>query len=279
MNKYLLKILVTLFFLVSLPSQAEVYGSLNSYKTPNTAKRIFNNQPIQNGLKSVLGNQYEAFITNFDVIGKPKIVDHGGLFVEGWLEDLYLYQAAAFVIYPDGMIYAAYVRPKDGDPIHYFTNASSPETLPSELKKWGARFFPYHNFEEGLVGPYNHLSKYTEPRALLSDQAINKGVQNILGAQYEVFINNFDAFSPPQELKDNGIFIYSWNKNRRPKKASAVIIHPDGQIYTAYTLAGEKHINYCTNITTQTTPPPEFIKWKKKYFPKRTIQKCIFITD
>jgi hypothetical protein len=62
-------------------------------------------------LRKTLGNHYQTFIDNFDVFGEPHTTPGGGLFVEGWLKDLYQENASALVINPDGKIFAAWVVP------------------------------------------------------------------------------------------------------------------------------------------------------------------------
>ncbi|MCG8710994.1 hypothetical protein JHU04_004325 [Brenneria sp. 4F2] len=66
------------------------------------------------------------------------MVDNG-LFVEGWLKDLYLYNASAFVIYPDGRLYTAWVTPRN-ETIQYRSNVTENKTIQSDIKDWASRF-------------------------------------------------------------------------------------------------------------------------------------------
>ncbi|WP_455819998.1 hypothetical protein [Pseudomonas cerasi] len=82
----------------------------------------------------MLGSEYSIFSQNFDIFGEPHKTERGGIFVEGWLKDLYLEQASAFVIQPDGKVYAAWMLPEDGK-IHYVSN-----NVQDDIAKWEKRF-------------------------------------------------------------------------------------------------------------------------------------------
>jgi hypothetical protein len=84
---------------------------LSQYNKLDTVSRIVNDSEVTDILRKTLGNHYQTFIDNFDVFGEPHTTPGGGLFVEGWLKDLYQENASALVINPDGKIFAAWVVP------------------------------------------------------------------------------------------------------------------------------------------------------------------------
>ncbi|ORM94084.1 hypothetical protein HA50_12260 [Pantoea cypripedii] len=94
---------------------------------------------VVSALKLLLGSDYAAFSDNFDVFGQPSQTKEGGLFVEGWLKDLYLYQASAFVIQPDGKLYAAWLSPEN-DYIKYITNDAGESKIQKDIQQWSSRF-------------------------------------------------------------------------------------------------------------------------------------------
>jgi hypothetical protein len=82
---------------------------LSQYNKLDTVSCIVNDSEVTDSLRT-LGNHYQTFIDNFDVFGEP--ARRRGLFVEGWLKDLYQENASALVINPDGKIFAAWVVPE-----------------------------------------------------------------------------------------------------------------------------------------------------------------------
>ncbi|MDX5630998.1 MULTISPECIES: hypothetical protein [unclassified Brenneria] len=138
MKKFIYAILF--FFLTCNTSIfAQEIDELSKYDTLDEVSKISENSEIQTLLKNLLKEDYNAFISNFDFYGEPhKLTDHG-LFVEGWLKDLYLYNASAFVIYPDGRLYTAWVTPRN-ETIQYRTNVASSEAIQNNIKNWASRF-------------------------------------------------------------------------------------------------------------------------------------------
>ncbi|MGC0952976.1 hypothetical protein WKH24_17860 [Pantoea agglomerans] len=112
---------------------------LSQYDSLAKISAIFNNQAVVSSLKSVLGKDYNEFSQNFDVFGEPHKTKEGGLFAEGWLKDLYLEQASAFVIQPDGKIYAAWFSPEINE-VHYVSNAPGRDTIQEDIADWAQRF-------------------------------------------------------------------------------------------------------------------------------------------
>ncbi|MFW7213780.1 hypothetical protein [Enterobacter sp. BNK-22] len=111
---------------------------LSQYNKLDTVSRILNDSEVTDNLRTLLGNHYQNFIDNFDVFGEPHTTAGGGLFVEGWLKDLYLENASALVINPDGKIFAAWVVP-ESDVIHYQSSDNSPG-INADIQQWAARF-------------------------------------------------------------------------------------------------------------------------------------------
>lgn len=108
--------LITALLLGSVETSAAL--DLSQYNRLDTVGHIVNDSEVNETLRKTLGSDYETFISNFDVFGEPHSTSGGGLFVEGWLNDLYLENASALVVEPDGKIYTAWVVP-ESDVIHY----------------------------------------------------------------------------------------------------------------------------------------------------------------
>lgn len=112
---------------------------LTKYNHLQQVSATLSDEEIKSTLQDTLGEDYNAFIENFDVFGEPHQTSGSGLFVEGWLNDLYLENASAFVIYPNGRVYAGWVTP-DAQVIHYKTNDNEHHEIHPAIKAWAARF-------------------------------------------------------------------------------------------------------------------------------------------
>lgn len=112
---------------------------LSQYNSLAKIPTILDNQAVISSLKSVLGKDYSEFSQSFDVFGEPHKTKKGGLFAEGWLKDLYLVQASAFVIQPDGEIYAAWLSPENNE-VRYATNAPEKSSMQEDIARWAQRF-------------------------------------------------------------------------------------------------------------------------------------------
>ena len=108
------------------------------YSKADTVRGIIDDKAVSHELKKTLGNDYRTFINNFDMFGEPRSVAGGGLFVEGWLKDLYLESASAFVITPDGKVYAAWVVP-ESDVINYKDSYNN-YMVNNDILQWSERF-------------------------------------------------------------------------------------------------------------------------------------------
>lgn len=141
-----MNLFIKLFFLVVITSgsigvatASDTQSTFYQYNSLNNVSTIFNDQKVVSSLKSVLGSEYSNFSQNFDVFGEPHKTASGGIFVEGWLKDLYLEQASAFVIQTDGKVYAAWMLPEDGK-IHYVSNDRGSNNMQDDIAKWAKRF-------------------------------------------------------------------------------------------------------------------------------------------
>lgn len=112
---------------------------LTKYNQLQQVSASLSDKEIKSKLKDTLGEDYDAFVENFDVFGEPHQTSDGGLFVEGWLNDLYLENASAFVIYPNGKVYAGWVTP-DAQIIQYKTNDNEHHEIDPAIKAWATRF-------------------------------------------------------------------------------------------------------------------------------------------
>lgn len=139
-KKYLAAVLCTA--LLAGVVEASSALELSQYNKLETVSRIVNDSEVTDNLRALLGNHYQTFIDNFDVFGEPHTTAGGGLFVEGWLKDLYLENASALVIDPDGKIFAAWVVP-ESDVIHYQSSDNSP-VINADIQQWAARFDAMH---------------------------------------------------------------------------------------------------------------------------------------
>ncbi|MCW0329320.1 hypothetical protein [Pantoea ananatis] len=140
--KYKFKFLsFTFLMLISLcfANIASAAIDLKSYNDIKKVSGVFENNDIVAKLKSLLTSNYDTFSGNFDVFGVPHLTRDGGLFVEGWPKDLYLEQASAFVIEPDGKVYAAWVQPDDNY-INYVSDTSNEKSIQPDIEQWSKRF-------------------------------------------------------------------------------------------------------------------------------------------
>lgn len=135
-KKYLAVVLLTA--LVTGGVETSTALELSQYNKLDTVSRIINNSEVTDTLRKTLGDHYQTFIDNFDVFGEPHTTIGEGLFVEGWLKDLYLENASALVIDPDGKIFAAWVVP-ESDVIYYQSSDNSPG-INADIQQWAARF-------------------------------------------------------------------------------------------------------------------------------------------
>ena len=148
-RKYLAAVLLTAFLADATETATAL--ELSQYNKLNTVSRIVNDSEVTDLLRKALGSDYQTFINNFDVFGEPHSTADGGLLIEGWLKNLYLENASALVIEPDGKIYAAWVIP-ESDVIHY-QSSEHRQDINGDIKKWAARFGTLHFETISQSGP------------------------------------------------------------------------------------------------------------------------------
>lgn len=148
-RKYLAAVLLTAFLADATETATAL--ELSQYNKLNTVSRIVNDSEVTDLLRKALRSDYQTFINNFDVFGEPHSTADGGLLIEGWLKDLYLENASALVIEPDGKIYAAWVIP-ESDVIHY-QSSEHRQDINGDIKKWAARFGTLHFETISQSGP------------------------------------------------------------------------------------------------------------------------------
>ncbi len=107
-------------------------------KTPN----ILNSVEIVSRLRSLLEDDYQDFAANFKDWSIPVVLGSRGVFFDGWASnDFENPRASAFLIYPDGQLYAAYTQ-KNSNIIKYYTNENKGyiERIHPAFKAWQLRF-------------------------------------------------------------------------------------------------------------------------------------------
>lgn len=121
----------------TLPHAASAAIELNQYDKLETVEGITANKTVVVQLKKLLGNDYDNFISNFDVYGEPHHTAEGGLFVSGWLQHLAQENASVFVIYPDGRLSAAWILPDDSV-VNYRTNHPG-DGIDKDIQQWASQ--------------------------------------------------------------------------------------------------------------------------------------------
>lgn len=148
-KKYLAVALLSALFTGVVETSSAL--ELSQYNKFDTVSRIINDSEVTDNLRKMLENHYQTFIDNFDVFGEPHTTKGGGLFVEGWLKDLYRENASALVINPDDKIFAAWVVP-ESDVIQYQSSDNS-QVINADIQRWAVRFNTMHfaTTEQSLV--------------------------------------------------------------------------------------------------------------------------------
>ncbi|MDT3412476.1 hypothetical protein [Kosakonia cowanii] len=122
--------------LFALP-HASAALQLNQYDKLDTVESITADKAVVVQLKKLLGNEYDNFISNFDVYGEPHHTADGGLFVSGWMQHLAQENASVFVIYPDGRLSAAWILPDDSV-VNYRTNHPN-DGIDRDIQQWASQ--------------------------------------------------------------------------------------------------------------------------------------------
>ncbi|EWS78670.1 hypothetical protein [Xylella taiwanensis] len=106
---------------------------------PTLFEEIILEAGIENDLRQILGEHYQTFKNNFEMVANPAQLKDGGIFLDGWKTGQPDKQAAAFVYYPGqtGRVSAAYY---DGRQIVHFGVQGS--QIHPAIQIWAKRFLP-----------------------------------------------------------------------------------------------------------------------------------------
>lgn len=106
---------------------------------PTLFQEIILEAGIENDLRQILGEHFDTFKNNFEMVANPAHLKDGGIFLDGWKTGQPDKQAAAFVYYPGetGRVYAAYYNGRQI--FHFGVNASQ---IHPAIQVWTKRFLP-----------------------------------------------------------------------------------------------------------------------------------------
>jgi hypothetical protein len=126
------------------PDKFSLTRKNSAASTQNTAetKNILDDKSVQNNLKVMLGERYDAFINNFEVLGESLEAHDGSIFIEGWMPHLAQVNASALIVEANGNLFAAWVTP-ESDVIDYQSSYTQ-QGIPDALLAWSERFAPKH---------------------------------------------------------------------------------------------------------------------------------------
>ncbi len=97
----------------------------------------FEDSDVVPGLKQLLGHDYAALRRNFDESAVPVPLKDGGMLLDGWRMGFPAHHAAAVVVYPDGVLHAAYYNAEDRV-VRYFSTSGGQQHR--ALLIWAKRF-------------------------------------------------------------------------------------------------------------------------------------------
>ncbi len=75
-------------------------GQHRKPKQPTLFQEIILEAGIENDLRQILGEHFDTFKNNFEMVANPAHLKDGGIFLDGWKTGQPDKQAAAFVYYP-----------------------------------------------------------------------------------------------------------------------------------------------------------------------------------
>ncbi len=110
-----------------------------SPEPPSAFQEVVTQIGAENSLRALLGDHFDSFRGNFDEVANPVRLKDGGTFLDGWKEGSADTHAAAFVVYPDGRVYAAYYDREQGQ-IRYFGGKRG--RIHPAIEIWAKRFAP-----------------------------------------------------------------------------------------------------------------------------------------
>lgn len=110
-----------------------------SPEPPSAFQDVVTQMGADSRMKSLLGGHFDSFRGNFEEVANPVRLKDGGTFLDGWKEGSADTHAAAFVVYPDGRVYAAYYDGDQGQ-IRYFGGKRG--RIHPAIQIWAKRFAP-----------------------------------------------------------------------------------------------------------------------------------------
>ncbi|WP_233337698.1 hypothetical protein ACN3VN_08245 [Xylella fastidiosa] len=132
---------------------------------PTLFQEIILEAGIENDLRQILGEHYDTFKNNFEMVANPAHLKDGGIFLDGWKTGQPDKQAAAFVYYPGetGRVYAAYYNGRQL--FHFGVNASQ---IHPAIQVWTKRFLP-----PSAVISHAKERSAAEPRSLIKRRTMS----------------------------------------------------------------------------------------------------------
>ncbi|QKJ85706.1 hypothetical protein PMPD1_0734 [Paramixta manurensis] len=115
---------------------------------------------------------------------------------------------------------------------------------------------------EDTLAKYNSFDTVS---GLLENNQYKKQLQALLGADFSTFYNNFDVIAAPHETTGKGLFVEGWLQDLRLENASAMVIQPDGKLYTAWVVPGNEKIEYRTNDSQSKGIQSDLLAWSKRF--------------
>ncbi|QKJ85248.1 hypothetical protein PMPD1_0265 [Paramixta manurensis] len=116
--------------------------------------------------------------------------------------------------------------------------------------------------------PYQGLSAFSTPETgvnIFNEPGLRADIKALLKENYHQYMGNFEAFADPKVLDDGGLLIDAWLRHLRLQNASALVIRPDGRLYTAWVVPDNAKIMYFTNDHNMKGIQPDIAEWAKRF--------------
>ncbi|QKJ85246.1 hypothetical protein PMPD1_0263 [Paramixta manurensis] len=116
--------------------------------------------------------------------------------------------------------------------------------------------------------PYQGLSAFSTPETgvnIFNEPGLRADIKVLLKENYHQYMGNFEAFADPIVLDDGGLLIDAWLRHLRLQNASALVIRPDGRLYTAWVVPDNAKIMYFTNDHNMKGIQPDIAEWAKRF--------------
>lgn len=157
--------LISLFFLVISSTafsqeMVEKYKNIQfeqiaKYTEHKNTPSVLNDEDVREKLEDLLGKDFNIFSENLETWSVPVVLKNKGIFFDGWKSnsDSLPYGRSAFLIYPDGRVYAAFFEVSTGN-IKYYTNDNLSESVHPAFVAWSRNFTKnpnFYNFDGKLI--------------------------------------------------------------------------------------------------------------------------------